>query len=140
LVTSASDLVGTTLDLSNYRMCGIGMFGIRAALLALCFGFLSSTSSLFAQSGGSQAKDCVFAAVRVNSPTGGTVGLVLPRSSTLARFSPWKARPKIVLAEAYQAFREETDLGPAVLPSGLGSPSAMAVTLSRTPTPSPLRC
>jgi hypothetical protein len=140
LISFACDLVGTTADLSIRLRWGNGMFGIRAALMALCFALLSSTSALFARSGESPAKDCVFAAVRVNSPTAGTVGFGLSRSSTLARFSPWKARPKIVLVEAYEAYREETDLGPAVVPNGVSSLSSIAIIAPRVPTASPLRC
>jgi hypothetical protein len=140
------------------------MIVIRAAFLAIFFGLPSWPSALFTQSDESPVKPCIFATVRidssiagaigfsrqafaqaaqrelVDSSIAGAIGFSLPRSSTFTRFSPWKARPKIVLAEAYDNFREETDLGPAVLPSGLGMPSSIAVTTPRVPTPSPLRC
>jgi hypothetical protein len=76
------------------------MFGIRAAVMAIVFSLLTSRSALPVRSDESPVKSGIVAAVRVESATAYTVGFGLPRSSTFARFSPWKARPKIVLTEA----------------------------------------
>ncbi len=63
-----------------------------------------------------------------------------PQSEALSRFTAWKARPKIVLAESDRQVVEETDLGPAPVPIGLISCTAMVLTFSRLSTPTPLRC
>ena len=116
------------------------MFCTRAAILALIVGFLSSLSALSGRLDDSPANQAVFAAVESNSSIVPTVGIKFPHSSTLARFSPWKARPNIVLAEANNEFHEESDFGPAVVPDQLSSPSSVALTTPRVPTLSPLRC
>jgi hypothetical protein len=116
------------------------MLAIRAAILGVLFGLQGSSSIFFNAPAASPAKDGVFAASQPDSPVICPVVFKLPCSSTLARFTPWKARPKIVLVEANHQFSEETDLGPALLPRGLCSPVSIAPSTPRLPTLSPLRC
>ena len=89
------------------------MLAVRAAIFALLLGLLSSHSIFFRSSTTSPAKDGVFAVFRLDSSLVRPVVVGLLNSSTVSRFSPWKARPKIVLMEADHQFLEESDLGPA---------------------------
>ena len=96
------------------------MFAVRAAILAVLLGLLSSPSTIRAphQTDVSSERSClcVVPARFADRPPG------LFSASALvdvSRFSPWKARPKIVLAEADHRLSEETDLGPVLFPSGL---------------------
>ena len=41
------------------------------------------------------------------------------RAATLAQFTPWRARPKIVLGETNHKLVDESDLGPVLVPSRL---------------------
>lgn len=102
--------------------------------------FLTFPSALSSRSEPSPTKPAVSAAIRFESPIAWSVRFELARASTLARFSPWKARPKIVLAEADHDVRAESDMGPAVVPSGRGSASLIVLHTSRVPALSPLRC
>ena len=110
-----------TYDSTTGLMRGSGMLAVRAAILALVFGLLTSHSTFFSASTKSPAKDGVFAAFRLDSSAVRPVVVELPGSSTLAHFAPWKARPKIVLVEANYQFSEESDLGPVLLPGGLSA-------------------
>jgi hypothetical protein len=129
-----------TQDSSTGVMRGSEMLAVRATILALLFGLLTSHSTFFRASTTSPAKDGVVAAFRLDPSSVRPVVVEFPRLSTLARFTPWKARPKIVLVEANNQFSDETDLGPALLPSGLSTPSSIAPSAPRIRTLSPLRC
>jgi hypothetical protein len=116
------------------------MFAIRAALLALFLSLFSSSAALSARSSASSAKDSVFAALPRDASIVCSVDVGIPHASTWTRFTPWKARPKIVLLETDYEFGAETDLGLVVIPRGLGSPSLIALAPPPVPTLSPLRC
>ena len=102
------------------------MFAVRATILTLFFGLLSSPSSFSAKSIASPAKDRVLTTFWIHSSAITQVAVALPDSSTITRFTAWKARPKIVLAETNHQFSDETDLGPVLVPSSLASPSSIA--------------
>ncbi len=116
------------------------MLAVRAAILALSFGLLSSPAKFHTAPSATSTSDSVRAVFRNDSSFACQIAVGLPRSSEMARFSPWKARPKIVLAEANQQFSEEADLGPVILPQGLGSPSSVAPNMPTLRPVSPLRC
>ncbi len=61
-------------------------------------------------------------------------------SERLSRFTAWKARPKMVLAESDRQVVDESDLGPAPVASGLIFSTPTVLTFSRLSTPTPLRC
>jgi hypothetical protein len=115
------------------------MFAVRAAVLAIAVSVLSPPFAPATVTSASTPQGRGFAIFELNSlivrPVFG-----LPRSSALTRFTPWKARPKIVLAEADQSLSEETDLGPVLVPHGVSSPVSTAKTTPRQPSFPPLRC
>jgi hypothetical protein len=116
------------------------VFPIRAVILAIVFGFLSSALAFSARYGQFRGGEAHCAAYQVDSSAACPVAFGLPRSSSLARFIPWKARPKIVLAETDQQFADDVDFGPALAPNGHNSPVSIAASTPRFLTLSPLRC
>ncbi len=116
------------------------MFAIRPAIAVILLSLCHSPSAFAAESTESPASGAVFATARVCSSIACPVGLAFPRSSSLARFAPWKARPKIVLEETNHQFREESDSGLALVLSTFSSPPCIATTTPRAATMSPLRC
>ena len=116
------------------------MIAVRAAALAIALCVLSPPFTPAGSSDGTPLERRAVATFQLNSMIVRQVIFGLPRSSKLAHFAPWKARPKIVLGESDQKLPEETDLGPALLPSGLSSPMSTAPTTSRQPSLPPLRC
>ena len=115
------------------------MFG-RATIVTLFFGLLNWPATLPAASTAPPAKVGVLAAF----PLGSRVVCAVVRrprgSSTLTRFTAWKARAKIVLAESHILCADETNSGLALFPSGLTSPASIAPSTPHLPIQSPLRC
>jgi hypothetical protein len=116
------------------------MLAVRAAILVFLFGMVNSPSTSPTTTSAVPARECAAAAFRVDPSLVCPISPELPRSSTLTRFHPWKARPKILPVESNHQFFEETDLGPALVPTGFNSPSAVAPSAPRLPSLSPLRC
>src|SRR5262249_16437259 len=92
------------------------MFAIRPALYALLFVSLSWTSAFFVPSMGLSAKTWACAMLSADGAFTASAVVGTPRATTVTRFAPWKARPKIVLVEAHSDFTDEMDLGPAIIP------------------------
>ena len=116
------------------------MIAVRAALLAIALGVLGQPLASASVTDIPPSKDRSIATFWLSSVTVRPVGLRLARSSTLTRFTAWKARPKIVLGESDQRLAEETDLGPVLCPARLNLPDSTAVATSRRPSLPPLRC
>jgi hypothetical protein len=62
------------------------------------------------------------------------------REATLAQFSPWKTRIKIVLGETKQRVTEECDLGPAMLSGRFFTSATVELPSCPLPIRPPLRC
>ena len=60
--------------------------------------------------------------------------------TSLARFTPWKARLKSVLGETNEKFVDESDLGPVLVPSRLIGSTPTPSISSHLPIILPLRC
>jgi hypothetical protein len=121
-------------------MKGLEMFAARSAILVLALNLLISPAALRGSSGESPGKDRIVTSCRLDPSGARLVALRLPQPATLARFTSWKPRPKIVLGETDSQFAEEDDLGPVPLPRGHISPRSINSTTSRAPAAPPLRC
>jgi hypothetical protein len=121
-------------------MKGPEMFAARSAMLVLALNLLISPAALCGSSGESPGKDRFITSCHFDRSAAGLVVLRLPHSTTVCRFTPWKARPKIVLGATDSQFAEEDDLGPVPLPRGHISPGSIDSTTFRLPAPCPLRC
>jgi hypothetical protein len=116
------------------------MFAVRSAMLILALSLLLLPSPVSASSGGSPGEDGVSALCRLEPAIAGPVFLPIPHSSSLAQFTLWNARPKVVLEDTDQKFGEEADLGPARPPRKLMSRPSVHSRESRRPTTPRLRC
>ncbi len=99
-----------TLDSSVRIVRRSGMFG-RVTILTLSFGLLSWSATSPAATTASPAKVRVLAAFPIGSTAECAVEGRPRGSSTLTRFTAWKARAKIVLAESHIPCADETDSG-----------------------------
>jgi hypothetical protein len=116
------------------------MITVRAVISAAAFCVMSSPFVPDALNSCSPRASHASAIFQFNSGIARPMSVGLPQSSTLTRFTPWKARPKIVLGESDQRLYDETDLGPALMPVGLSSSVPTTTTTLRRPSLPPLRC
>jgi hypothetical protein len=116
------------------------MFALRPAILALALGVLISPAVPTGESSPSVANRHEITACRLHPDTLQPRVSERPRSSGLAYFTPWKARPKMFLGERDQQLAEESDLGPVLVPGQHSSFASIASNSSRAPILSPLRC
>ncbi len=113
------------------------MFAVRSALLAL--GLL--VTSLTAPSGPSSALPAhrEVAAFRLDPTIVRSTAFSLLRTSKLTRYTPWKARPKMVMGEPGN-LPDWASSEPVLFPHAPSSSTSAIITTSRTPGLSPLRC
>jgi len=116
------------------------MFAGRSAILVLAMSVSLVPCVGSASSGGPAREDRVSASHRFEPPIARPDVHWLPPSTSVAQFTPWIARPKVVLEDTDDKFGEEADLGPVLSPRVLTSRASVNSTTFRPPTTPPLRC
>jgi hypothetical protein len=116
------------------------VLAIRAAILALTMGLLVLPIAPAGATRQSQARAHDCASYRPNTVVVPASLSGLERSSTLARFAPWKARPKMLPGESNDQLSDEIELRSVLLPGAPTLPFSTTATMSRLPAVAPLRC
>ena len=116
------------------------MFAGRSAMLIVAVCLLASAPVHGGRpvESSSMRTDAV-SAYQLESSTGWLLARA-PRSTTLAQFTPWRARPKILLGETDHNLLVESDLGPVLVPSRLITAMPTLLASPRLPMAPPLRC
>ena len=92
------------------------MFAGRSAILVLALSLSLVPCVGSASSGGPAREDRVSAAHRFDPPIVRMVVYRLPESMSVAQFTPWIARQKVMMEDTDDKFGEEADLGPVLPP------------------------
>jgi hypothetical protein len=130
---AAVDFVDSVLE-------DLKMLAARSAILLVALNLVVSPAALCGSSGESPRKDCLITSSHFDPSVARLIVARLPHSSGIACFTPWKARPKIVMGETHSPLAEEDDLGPMPLPHGPISPWSIDSTASHLAVLPPMRC